>query len=87
MVWRGRSELTFRRIGVEEGWRALFKGLGPTLVGIIPARYVHLAYSAGSTCPERPNRDMCIGTAERVLTWLSSYACERGPAKTRQGSC
>lgn len=29
-----------RRIGVEEGWRALYKGLGPSLVGIIPARYV-----------------------------------------------
>ena len=28
-----------RRIGVEEGWRALYKGLGATLVGIIPARY------------------------------------------------
>jgi solute carrier family 25 protein 33/36 len=27
-----------RRIGVEEGWRALYKGLGPSLVGIIPAR-------------------------------------------------
>lgn len=27
-----------KRIGVEEGWRALYKGLGPSLVGIIPAR-------------------------------------------------
>ena len=25
---------------MEEGWRALYKGLGPSLVGIIPARYV-----------------------------------------------
>ena len=29
-----------RRIGVEEGWKALYKGLGPSLVGIIPARSV-----------------------------------------------
>lgn len=27
-----------RRIQVEEGWRALYKGLGPSLGGIIPAR-------------------------------------------------
>lgn len=27
-----------RRIGIEEGWRALYKGLGPSLTGIIPAR-------------------------------------------------
>lgn len=33
-----------RRIGVEEGWRALFKGLGPTLVGIIPARAINFYF-------------------------------------------
>ena len=52
-----------RRIGVEEGWRALFKGLGPTLVGIIPARYVttlslfldtlcHAPWTVRHLCPQ-----------------------------------
>ncbi|GFZ47833.1 Uncharacterized mitochondrial carrier [Saitozyma sp. JCM 24511] len=33
-----------RRIGVEEGWRALYKGLGPSLVGIIPARAINFYF-------------------------------------------
>lgn len=33
-----------RRIGVEEGWRALYKGLGPSLVGIIPARALNFYF-------------------------------------------
>ncbi|WVR04732.1 hypothetical protein IAU60_001743 [Kwoniella sp. DSM 27419] len=33
-----------RRIGVEEGWKALYKGLGPSLVGIIPARAINFYF-------------------------------------------
>ncbi|CAD6576100.1 MAG: hypothetical protein TREMPRED_001578 [Tremellales sp. Tagirdzhanova-0007] len=33
-----------RQIGVEEGWRALYKGLGPSLVGIIPARAINFYF-------------------------------------------
>ncbi|KAE8538895.1 hypothetical protein D1P53_005263 [Cryptococcus gattii VGV] len=33
-----------KRIGVEEGWRALYKGLGPSLVGIIPARAINFYF-------------------------------------------
>ncbi|KAL1406993.1 Pyrimidine nucleotide transporter, mitochondrial [Vanrija albida] len=33
-----------RRIQVEEGWRALYKGLGPSLVGIIPARAINFYF-------------------------------------------
>ncbi|KAL7419388.1 Pyrimidine nucleotide transporter, mitochondrial [Cryptotrichosporon argae] len=33
-----------RRISVEEGWRALYKGLGPSLVGIIPARAINFYF-------------------------------------------
>ncbi|CAD6902505.1 unnamed protein product [Tilletia controversa] len=37
-----------RQIAVEEGPRALFKGLGPTLVGVIPARSINFyAYGNG----------------------------------------
>jgi len=31
-------------ISRQEGWRALFKGLGPNLAGVVPARYVNLAF-------------------------------------------
>lgn len=44
-----------RRIGVEEGWRALYKGLGPSLVGIIPARYV-TSLKAHSVCRKQLTR-------------------------------
>jgi hypothetical protein len=30
-----------RNIYVDEGPRALFKGLGPTLIGVVPARYAY----------------------------------------------
>ncbi|KLT42967.1 mitochondrial carrier [Cutaneotrichosporon oleaginosum] len=33
-----------RRIQVEEGWRALYKGLGPSLGGIIPARAINFYF-------------------------------------------
>ncbi|EKD00808.1 carrier protein rim2 [Trichosporon asahii var. asahii CBS 8904] len=33
-----------KRIGVDEGWRALYKGLGPSLVGIIPARAINFYF-------------------------------------------
>lgn len=33
-----RNTADSRRVQVEEGWRALYKGLGPSLGGIIPAR-------------------------------------------------
>lgn len=37
-----------RNIGVNEGWRALFKGLGPTLVGVVPARAINFSTYAQS---------------------------------------
>ncbi|KAK4686514.1 solute carrier family 25, member 33/36, partial [Tremellales sp. Uapishka_1] len=33
-----------RKIHVEEGWKALYKGLGPSLVGIIPARAINFYF-------------------------------------------
>lgn len=30
----------FRGVRHKEGFRALFKGLGPNLVGVIPSRYL-----------------------------------------------
>ena len=30
-----------RSIHVHEGWRALFKGLGPNLIGVVPARAIN----------------------------------------------
>jgi solute carrier family 25 protein 33/36 len=38
---------------VEEGWKALYKGLGPSLVGIIPARSVEFLLLADATIPRR----------------------------------
>lgn len=32
-----------RSIHVHEGWRALFKGLGPNLIGVVPARAINFA--------------------------------------------
>lgn len=32
-----------RSIHVHEGWRALFKGLGPNLIGVIPARAINFS--------------------------------------------
>jgi len=31
-------------ISRQEGWKALFKGLGPNLAGVVPARYVELTF-------------------------------------------
>lgn len=37
-----------RNISVNEGWKALFKGLGPTLVGVVPARAINFSTYAQS---------------------------------------
>ena len=39
----GETLQILRSIHVHEGWRALFKGLGPNLIGVIPARAINFS--------------------------------------------
>jgi solute carrier family 25 protein 33/36 len=39
----GETLQILRSIHVHEGWRALFKGLGPNLVGVVPARAINFS--------------------------------------------
>ena len=41
MVHFGETMQILRSIHVHEGWRALFKGLGPNLTGVVPARAIN----------------------------------------------
>ncbi|RMJ27031.1 Mitochondrial carrier protein [Aspergillus sp. HF37] len=39
----GETLQILRSIHVHEGWRALFKGLGPNLIGVVPARAINFS--------------------------------------------
>ncbi|KAJ5114770.1 hypothetical protein NUU61_000529 [Penicillium alfredii] len=39
----GETFQILRSIHVHEGWRALFKGLGPNLIGVVPARAINFS--------------------------------------------
>lgn len=61
----------FKTIVSNEGWRALFKGLGPNLVGIAPSRAIY--FSTYSTVKSLLNTSF-IDTPEHPLIHMTSAA-------------
>lgn len=55
-----------------EGWRALFKGLGPNLVGVVPARAINF-YTYGNG--KRVIADYANGGKENAWVHLTAAAC------------
>lgn len=61
----------FRTVVVKEGWRALFKGLGPNLVGIAPSRAIY--FSTYSTAKSLLNNSF-IDSPEHPFIHMTSAA-------------
>lgn len=62
----------FKTIIRNEGWRALFKGLGPNLVGIAPSRAIY--FSTYSTVKSSLNKSPIIDSPEHPIIHMTSAA-------------
>lgn len=62
----------FKTIIRNEGWRALFKGLGPNLVGIAPSRAIY--FSTYSTVKSCLNKSPLIDSPEHPIVHMASAA-------------
>ncbi|EEP75589.1 conserved hypothetical protein [Uncinocarpus reesii 1704] len=60
-----------RSIHVHEGWRALFKGLGPNLTGVVPARAINF---------------YVYGNGKRILSDYFGYNPDEAPAGIHLGA-
>lgn len=63
---------SFNTIIKSEGWRSLFKGLGPNIIGIAPSRAIY--FSTYSTAKDILNKSTLINSPEHPIIHMTSAA-------------